>query len=135
MGKGGYIGGGTIIGPHTPGWFGKPRPKKKKKPKPEVGEAMKASAKAAKHDHSGAAAAKPAGKRTHRRRYAPQPVLAKPKRELSAADERRIGKLRLHIKGLEQLRDGYQKQIDSALAELNGVLKEYGLPLERSGQK
>lgn len=135
MGKGGYIGGGTIIGPHTPEWFGngdeeEPKPAPKTQPSapsspsfPEPG-----SGKTTRNQRRKRAKAK-------QRSVPPQPVIAKPKRELSAADERRIAKLRLHIKGLEQLRDSYQKQIDSALAELNGVLKEYGLPLERSGQK
>jgi hypothetical protein len=139
MGKGGYIGGGTIIGPHTPDWFGNGGDEEPE-PKPQTQATAPArpsfppsgSGKTTRHQRRKRAKAKQEAKR---RPVPPPPMIAQPKRELSAADERRIAKLRLHIKGLEQLRDSYQKQIDSALAELNGVLKEYGLPLERSGQK
>lgn len=135
MGKGGYIGGGTIIGPHTPDWFGngddeEPQPEAKAQPVAPAPPSFPppGSGKTSRHQRRKRAKARQEAKQ---RSLPPQPLIARPKRELSAADERRIAKLRLHIRGLEQLRDSYQKQIDSSLAELNGVLKEYGLPLER----
>ena len=137
MGKGGYIGGGTIIGPHTPEWFGQGDEEPEKEPEPKPKPKLKAKF----ERPSGPLTRNQRRKLAQARREAKEarkqsrPTVAKPKRELSAVDERRIAKLRLHIKGLEQLRDSYQKQIDSALTELNGVLKEYGLPLDRPGQK
>ena len=131
MGKGGYFGGGTIIGPHTPGWFGKPRRKKRKK---ADGKQEQQAAGASSNAAGGSGKVRATNPPRRKPPRPAHPIIALPKRELSTADERRIAKLRLHIKGLEQLRDSYQKQIDSSLAELNGVLKEYGLPLERPGK-
>lgn len=139
MGKGGYIGGGTIIGPHTPEWFGnggpeEPRLEPQTQPTAPTSPVFPppGNGKTSRNQRRKRAMVM---REARQQPHPPKPMLAKPKRELSAADERRIAKLRLHIKGLEQLRDGYQKQINSSLAELNGMLKEYGLPLERSGQK
>ncbi len=137
MGKGGYIGGGTIIGPHTPDWFGnggdeepEPEPQPPKAASAPPSFPLPGSGKTNRHQRRKRAKAK----QDARQRPPPPPMIAKPKRELSASAEQRIAKLRLHISGLEREIASCQQALDRSRDELNGVLKEYGLPLQRPGK-
>lgn len=139
MGKGGYIGGGTIIGPHTPDWFGNGSDEEAE-PEAEAQPATPAppsfpspgSCKTNRHQRRKRAKAKQDARQ--RPPPSPPPMIAKPKRELSASAEQRIAKLRLHISGLEREIASCQQALDRSRDELNSVLKEYGLPLQRPGK-
>jgi hypothetical protein len=138
MGKGGYIGGGTIIGPHTPEWFGNGGPEE-----PGLEPQTQSTAPASPVSPSPGNGKTSRNQRRKRAKvmreaqqqpHPPKPIIARPKRELSASAEQRIAKLRLHISGLEREIASCQQALDRSLDELNGVLKEYGLPLERPGK-
>lgn len=139
MGKGGYIGGGTIIGPRTPEWFGQ-----------GVEDPVDLDKDHAKKQEKAEAQIKrPPGKltRNQRRKLARDRFKAKQNRKpekpqkaverkpLTASAEARIAKLRLHIKGLEQQIASCEQTLQSSRAELDGVMKEYGLPLDGPNKK
>jgi hypothetical protein len=136
MGKGGYIGGGTIIGPHTPDWFGnggdevpEPEPQAEPTAPPTPSYPAPGSGKTNRHQRRKRAKAM----QEARQHPSPPPpmMVAKPKRELSASADQRIAKLRVHISGLELGIASCQQALDRSRDDLNGVLKEYGLPLQR----
>ena len=138
MGKGGYIGGGTIIGPHTPEWFGQgDDPEREEQeaaiepdgqPQPKID---KPKGKLTRNQRRKIAKARNAAKEARKARQ-PRPVAKKP---LTTAAEHRIAKLRILIRGLEQQIASCQQALQSSQAELNGVLKEYGLPLDGPTKK
>ena len=132
MGKGGYIGGGTIIGPHTPEWFGQgddPEPEDQEaafepdgQPQPKID---KPKGKLTRNQRRKIAKARSAAKEARKNARRPQPAANKP---LTTAAEQRIAKLRIHIRGLEQQVASCEQALQSSRCELDGVLKEYGLP-------
>lgn len=139
MGKGGYIGGGTIIGPHTPEWFGQgddPEPEEQQpdiepdgQPQPKI---ERPKGKLTRNQRRKIAKARNAAKEARKKARQPQPVVKKP---LTTAAEQRIAKLRIHIRGLEQQIASCERALQSSRAELDGVMKEYGLPLDGPNKK
>ncbi len=134
MGKGGYIGGGTIIGPHTPDWFGQrdePEPEEQEaaiepdgQPQPKID---KPKGKLTRNQRRKIAKARNAAKEARTKARRPPPVA---KKTLTTAAEQRIAKLRIHIRGLEKQIASCEQALRSSRIELDGVLKEYGLPLD-----
>lgn len=139
MGKGGYIGGGTIIGPQTPEWFGQgddPEPEEQEaaiepdgQPQPKID---KPKGKLTRNQRRKIAKARNAAMEARKKATQPQQVARK---TLTKAAEQRIAKLRIHIRGLEQQIASCEQALQSSRAELEGVLKEYGLPLDGPKKK
>jgi hypothetical protein len=119
VGKGHYRGGGTIIGPHTPEWFG----------------------------HGDDAAQQPEGKA--RQTFvpdkfrkaetlwqeafeppAPAPVAATKRRELSTREAAEISNLRIAVKGSKQQLAAATARLKADLEALNNRLAELGQPQE-----
>lgn len=139
MGKGDYRGGGTIIGPHTPDWFGQgddPEPEEQEAAVEPDGQAQpkieRPKGKLTRNQRRKIAEARKTAKEARKKAHQPQPVAKKP---LTAAAEQRIAKLRIDIRGLEQQIASWQQALQSSRVELDGVLKEYGLPLDGPKKK
>lgn len=117
MGKGGYIGGGTIIGPHTPEWFGH-----------GSGEADNADPKAPKRfvpEKFRKAEA------LWRDAFEPPPgPAAAAKRELTTREAAEITNLRQLLKLSQQAHDKARLQLAADREALNKRLAELGLPPE-----
>lgn len=126
MGKGGYLGGGTIIGPRTPGWFS-PNPVT-----PVENEAGRSD------DHDVADAPTKRLSRHQRRKRArmaqaqrtptPQHPAKKP---LTPLADRQISQLRISIRGREREIDRLRGQLETERADLQALLHAQGLPIGR----
>ncbi len=120
MGKGGFLGGGTIIGPHTPQWFG--------------------------HDddteqQAGNNAQKPFVPEKFRNAEVlwqqafepppPSPAVVGRRRELSTREAAEISNLRIALKGSKQQLAAATARYTADLEALNSRLADLGLPTEK----
>jgi hypothetical protein len=111
MAKGGYIGGGTIIGPRTPQWFSHGAE--------EGGPAEQTE------PHKGMRS------RHQRRKNKKTLVIVSPRPELTSTDEWKIGKLQRDLALLLADFARLQNLIDHDRAELLALLTKYRLPLDK----
>ena len=127
MAKGGYLGGGTIIGPRTPDWFGQGEPGNS----PDSGPPAKTERngtpigeKRSRNQRRKDARARADGNATAGRivRLEPPP--------LTTVDENRIAKLKIAIIGGQTQLVRVRDQLDRDRRELREVLAKYGIPLD-----
>jgi hypothetical protein len=128
LGKGGYLGGGTIIGQHTPEWFGHGSgvveeetdltPEAQPPPPVRTGPRTRCQQRAA-------AKARKRAKLEKIRK-----VAAAVKRDLTLAEAGEIAKLRQLVQFSKQAHDKAKMQLKADREALNRRLAELGLPLE-----
>ncbi|WP_094475279.1 hypothetical protein [Sandarakinorhabdus cyanobacteriorum] len=141
MGKGDYLGGGTIIGPHTPDWFGhgnddgmedEAPAQPVERPKPLTQAEMHALV--VKPDHKGPLTRNQRRKLSQlrkRNRALKQPAEEKPlKRDLTTKEAAELTTLRQVVKLSQQAHDKAKLQLKADRQALNKRLAELGQPLE-----
>lgn len=121
MGKGGYLGGGTIIGPHTPDWFGH-------------GDAAKGSAQADSQQQKPFVPAKFQKAEALWQQEFEKPAAVAPaparRRELSTREAAGLSNLRIAVKASRQQLAAAEARLKADLEALNNRLAELGQPLE-----
>ncbi len=123
MRRGGYLGGGTIVGPHTPGWFSS-----EEDSAPEEAEAGgNPRKKMARHQYHKAKRLRDAMLADSSK--GATPVNQRP--SLTATDDARISKLRISIAGTRAELRRAEARLASERDELIALLRKYDLPLDR----
>ena len=130
MGKGGYLGGGTIIGPGTPDWFShndeipvefaKAAPAVERPQGPLTRDQRRKLAQA---------------RREARAAKSVQPMKPQQRAPLTEGAQRRIDTLKIDIKGLEQQLASCQQALDRSRQELGHLLRQHGLTTETKTAK
>jgi hypothetical protein len=128
LGKGGYLGGGTIIGPHTPEWFGRGSGHEEEELATAPEPAKPRPVRTGKMTRCMQRAAAKARKRAKLDKILKEATALK--RDLTTKEAAEITTLRQVLKLSQQAHDKARIQLKADRDALNKRLAELGLPLE-----